>query len=70
LTAGAAAAWGLAGWGGACSGIGSCTVTMNADTSVSASFTTLFATPQVLQPDAATLPPAVLSPLPLAPPKF
>jgi uncharacterized repeat protein (TIGR03803 family) len=71
LTAGTALAWGLAGWGGACSGIASsCTLTLNGSASVSASFTTLFTTPQVLQPDAAALPPAVLSPLPSPPTAF
>ncbi|HEV2302063.1 MAG TPA: hypothetical protein VGR91_10885 [Stellaceae bacterium] len=35
----AANGWSFAGWGGACSGTGSCSVTMNAAASVSASFT-------------------------------
>jgi hypothetical protein len=64
LTATPSTAWGLAGWGGACSGIGKCTVTINANASVSASFTTFFATPLVPQLDPA-LPPPVLSPLPV-----
>ena len=43
LTASLAAAWGLAGWGGACSGIaGNCGVTLNGNASVAAKFTTLF----------------------------
>jgi hypothetical protein len=59
-------AWGLAGWGGACSGIGGCTVTMNADASVSATFATLFMPvepPLVgLPTDDAGLPPPIISP--------
>jgi uncharacterized repeat protein (TIGR03803 family) len=44
LSATGAAGWGLAGWGGVCSGIApSCNVTLNGDTSVSATFTTFFA---------------------------
>jgi hypothetical protein len=39
LTATPAAGWGFTGWGGACSGTDGCTVTMNAATSVSATFT-------------------------------
>jgi hypothetical protein len=39
LTAAPAAGWSFTGWGGACSGTGGCTVTMNAATSVSATFT-------------------------------
>jgi uncharacterized repeat protein (TIGR03803 family) len=70
LTASPDAAWGLAGWGGACSGLAStCTVTMNASTSVSASFTTLFGAPVVAQPDPG-LPPPILSPLPQSPPAY
>jgi uncharacterized repeat protein (TIGR03803 family) len=61
--------WGFAGWGGACGGIGGCTVTMNASTSVSASFTTLFSAPVVAQPDPG-LPPPILSPLPQPPPAY
>jgi hypothetical protein len=38
LTATPATGWRFAGWGGACSGTGACTVTMNANTSVSATF--------------------------------
>ena len=71
LTASPAAAWGLSGWGGACSGIGGCSVTMNGNTSVSASFTTLFAaaqSPLATSPaDIPVLPPAILSPLPQPP---
>ena len=70
LTATPAIAWGLSGRDGACSGIGGCTVTLNASTSVSASFTTLFTAPQALQPDPAALPPPVMSPLPAAPTAF
>jgi List-Bact-rpt repeat protein len=70
LTATPAAAWGFAGWGGACSGIGACSVPLDANASVSAGFSTLFKAPQVLQPDAAALPPAAMSALPLPPPKF
>ena len=67
LTAGPATAWGLAGWGGACSGIGGCSVTMNANTSVSASFTTLFTAAQppfVTSPADVTLPPPIIAPVP------
>jgi uncharacterized repeat protein (TIGR03803 family) len=68
LTASPSAAWGLASWGGACSGIGSCTVTMNASTSVSASFTTLFTAaqlPVVTSPsDIPVLPPPIITPVP------
>ena len=71
LTANPAAAWGLAGWGGACSGIGGCGVTMNGNTSVSASFATLFTATQSPLPtspaDIPVLPPALLSPIPHAP---
>ena len=67
LTASPAAAWGLSGWGGACSGIGGCGVTLNANASVSASFTTLFTAPQLpvglSQADNPDLPP-VISPQP------
>jgi hypothetical protein len=38
LTATPASGWGFAGWSGACSGFGSCAVTMNAAQSVSATF--------------------------------
>jgi hypothetical protein len=59
-------AWGLAGWGGACSGIGGCTVTMNADTSVSAAFATLFMPVELplvgLPTDDAGLPPPIIGP--------
>jgi hypothetical protein len=58
-------AWGLAGWGGACSGIGGCTVTMNADTSVSAAFATLFMPvemPLVGLPTDDVLPPPIIGP--------
>jgi uncharacterized repeat protein (TIGR03803 family) len=71
LTASPAAAWSLAGWGGACGGIGGCSVTMNANTSVSASFATLFTAaqaPVVTSPsDIPVLPPAILSPIPQPP---
>ena len=71
LSATPATAWGLSGWGGACSGIAaSCTVTLNTNTTVSASFTTLFSAPPVPQPDAAALPPPVMSPLPVSPTAF
>jgi len=57
-------AWGLAGWGGACSGIGGCTVTMNANTGVSATFTTLFMPVEMplvgLPTDDAGLPPPII----------
>jgi len=69
LSASPAAAWGLAGWGGACSGIArTCTVTMNANTGASASFTTLFspvAAPVVTSPaDGQALPAPIISPVP------
>ena len=69
LTANAAAAWGLAGWGGACSGIASsCTVTMGANTSLAATFATLFTgaeLPVATSPtDIAVLLPPALSPVP------
>jgi len=71
LTASPAAAWGLSGWGGACGGIGSCSLTMNANSSVSATFTTLFTAaraPVATSPaDIPVLPPAILSPLPQSP---
>src|SRR5207253_8189589 len=38
LTATPVSGWVFQGWGGACSGIGTCSLTMNADQSVSASF--------------------------------
>jgi|HubBroStandDraft_4_1064222.scaffolds.fasta_scaffold28532_1 uncharacterized repeat protein (TIGR03803 family) len=67
LTASPAAAWGLTGWGGACGGIGGCTVTLNANTSVSATFTTLFTAaqpPVVTSPSDIPVLPAVIGPLP------
>ena len=71
LTTTSAVGWSLSGWGGACSGIGNCTVTMNANASVSASFATLFSAaevPPVTSPsDTPALPPAVISPVPMAP---
>ena len=71
LTASPAAAWGLSGWGGACSGIGGCSVTLNANTNVSASFMTLFTAAQTplatSAADIPVLPPSLLSPLPQAP---
>jgi hypothetical protein len=66
LTATPAAAWGLAGWGGACGGIAGCSVTLNANASVSAAFTTLFSTvetPMVTSPsDVPALPPPIIGP--------
>lgn len=41
LWASPSSGWSFAGWSGACSGTGSCTVTMNQDRSVSANFTAL-----------------------------
>jgi hypothetical protein len=68
LTASPAIAWGLAGWGGSCSGLAGCAVTMSANTSVSATFSTLFsveAAPVVTSsPDVPALLPAVISPIP------
>jgi uncharacterized repeat protein (TIGR03803 family) len=68
LTASPAKGWGFAGWGGACSGIGSCTVKADASSSVSANFSTLFgsvADPVVTSPnDLPALPPALIGPLP------
>jgi uncharacterized repeat protein (TIGR03803 family) len=68
LTASPAPGWGLAGWGGACSGIGGCTVTMNASTSVSARFTPLFtavtAPPVGLPTDVPALPAPIIGPIP------
>jgi uncharacterized repeat protein (TIGR03803 family) len=69
LTAIPAAAWGFAGWSGACSGIASsCTVTLNANASVAASFATLFgigAGPVVASPaDPAALLPPIIAPIP------
>jgi hypothetical protein len=45
LTATPAAGSTFTGWGGACSGTGSCTVTMSADQSVTATFTATFSPP-------------------------
>jgi hypothetical protein len=68
LIAAPAKGWGLAGWGGACNGIGGCTLTLNASTSVSASFSPLFgnvADPVVPGPnDVPALRPALIGPLP------
>src|SRR5205085_5603351 len=69
VSANAALGWGLSGWGGACSGIASsCTVTLNADTNVSASFATLFTAappPPVSSPaDATALLPPIIGPVP------
>jgi uncharacterized repeat protein (TIGR03803 family) len=69
LTAAPNAGWGLTGWSGACSGIGtSCTVTLNANTGAAASFTTLFgigAAPVAALPaDAAALLPPIIGPIP------
>jgi len=59
-------AWGLAGWGGACGGIGGCSITMNGDTSISATFVPLFmpvAAPLVgLPTDIPGLPPPIIGP--------
>jgi hypothetical protein len=69
LNAGAAPAWGFFGWGGACSGIANgCTVTINANTSASATFSTLFSVEAapVETSDPALLP-AVMSPIPHSP---
>jgi len=59
-------AWGLAGWGGACGGIGGCSVTMNADTSVSATFMPLFMPVEApiigLPTDLPGLPPPIIGP--------
>jgi hypothetical protein len=66
LTASPAATWGFSGWGGACSGIAnSCTVTTNASTNASATFSTLFSVeaPPVVTSDPAVLP-AVISSIP------
>jgi hypothetical protein len=73
LTASPDLAWGFFGWsGGGCSGIPStCTVTLNGNTSVSATFGALFTvvgTPTI--PSAGSvpaLPPAALSPYPQSP---
>jgi hypothetical protein len=66
LIATPATAWGLAGWGGACGGIGNCSVTLNANASVSAAFTTLFSTvetPIVTSPtDTPALQPPIIGP--------
>jgi hypothetical protein len=67
LGAGEATAWGFVGWGGACSGLGSCTLTMDADKSVSATFTTLFGAvvPSTASTPADTpLPPPLIAPIP------
>jgi hypothetical protein len=69
LTATPVGGWGLAGWGGACSGIvSSCIVTLNANTNVSASFGPLFTAvppPAVGSPaDAMPLPPPIIGPAP------
>src|SRR5438105_2621223 len=59
-------AWGLAGWGGACGGIGGCSVTVSADTSVSATFMPLFMpveAPIIGSPtDLPGLPPPIIGP--------
>jgi hypothetical protein len=67
-------AWGFFGWGGACSGLANtCTVTLNADTSVSALFGTLFSAEQVTLPTPGAtplLPPALMSAYPQPPSAF
>ena len=70
LSATAAAAWGFAGWGGAFSGVARAAPRQSVAVPARPRFTTLFAAPQVFQPDAAALPPAVLSPLSVAPTAF
>ena len=66
LTATAANGWGLSGWSGACSGIGGCSVTMNADTSISATFAPLFMSVEApvvgLPTDIPGLPPPIIGP--------
>jgi uncharacterized repeat protein (TIGR03803 family) len=68
LAASPATAWGFSGWGGVCSGLGSCTVTMDADKAASAAFAPLFTAPA--PPVASTptdeplLPPPVIAPIP------
>jgi hypothetical protein len=69
LTATPALAWGLSSWGGSCGGLAtSCTVTLNANTSVSAIFTTRFTpveAPVVTSPTDTSAPlPAVISSVP------
>src|SRR5439155_3059596 len=63
LTASPDLAWGFFGWfGGGCSGIpSSCTVTLNGNTIVSATFGTLFSAEPVFQPDATLRPPVLSS---------
>jgi uncharacterized repeat protein (TIGR03803 family) len=69
LTASAGLGWGLAGWSGACSGIASsCTVTLNANTSIAASFATLLgigpAPVASLPTDSSALLPPLIAPIP------
>jgi hypothetical protein len=52
LTAAANAGSGFAGWSGACTGTGTCVVTMNAATSVTATFNTIGALGHGPTPDA------------------
>ena len=68
LSAAPANSWGLAGWGGACGGIGGCSMTLNANASLTASFTTLFTaaeTPITAGPgDLPALLPPIIGPGP------
>jgi hypothetical protein len=65
LTASPAAAWGLAGWSGACSGIASsCAVALGGNESVAAKFTTLFSAEASPSPGAPELPPPLIAPIP------
>jgi uncharacterized repeat protein (TIGR03803 family) len=68
LTASPAYTWGFFGWGGACRGLASCTVTMSANTSASATFSALFSVEAVAvvtsNPDVPGLLPVAISPIP------
>jgi hypothetical protein len=65
LTASPAAAWGLAGWSGACSGIASsCAVTLGGNESVAAKFTTLFSAAASPSSGAPELLPPIIGPIP------
>ena len=70
LSATAAAAWGFAGWGAHAAGSPRAVPRQSVPVPARPRFTTLFVAPQVFQPDAAALPPAVLSPLSVAPTAF